>query len=317
VWRSAHESIVSVSAAGLVTAQAAGGPVLITAESGGQSAVAQITVRSAQPVSEAVGAMFAQLGATIASALLENQAALPRNPGLTAQIQAKIALLQRPSLATEIIDGRFYEETSAPSSNQRTLPIVSVFPLVALRNEARSATEHVARTFPQLEQFLAAPFPTGAISIRQGFVIGSSGGGGRLNMEDQTTYEARTPADRLPYHAIISHEVAHSYFGNESLTQFLELYAYNMIATGSPEIGDWIFTRTWVAQQPGNTGVHALLDIYQLIGPAAMANAYRAVRPLSPRYGVPLTAEMRQAFIDAAPASARQLVAAKIATITF
>ncbi|MBW3555136.1 MAG: hypothetical protein KY466_16635 [Gemmatimonadetes bacterium] len=48
-----------------------------------------------------------------------------------------------------------------------------------------------------------------------------------------------------------------------------------------------------------------------------MSAAFAAVYPLDTPYGKPLPAAARQAFIDAAPPELREIVAAKIATITF
>jgi hypothetical protein len=46
-----------------------------------------------------------------------------------------------------------------------------------------------------------------------------------------------------------------------------------------------------------------------------MASAFRAVLPLRPPYGQPLSAAARQAFVDAAPTAAKAQVAARVARI--
>lgn len=157
-------------------------------------------------------------------------------------------------------------------------------------------------------------------SAWQGFTLGARGGPGSISIEDQATYESVEPAPWrpyvLPYTAILTHELGHSFFRNEGLTQFLELYTYNLIETGSPHAGDWAFTRAHVPHAETNTQVHALLDIYMLIGEEAMSAAFAAAFPLGARYGEPLSPAVRQAFIDAAPPELREVVAAKIATIT-
>ena len=137
-------------------------------------------------------------------------------------------------------------------------------------------------------------------------------------MEDQSTYEARTGAGRwLPYEAILYRELSHSFIGNESLTQFLELYVYNVLQTNSQDLQVWMVTRNYVAWDPSNHGVYALLDVYQLIGPSAIASAYRKVYPLYPPYGQPLSAECKQAFIDQAPSALKAQVADKMAMVTY
>jgi hypothetical protein len=100
----------------------------------------------------------------------------------------------------------------------------------------------IASAVPIIEEFMAMPFPVGSVRVWYGFKIGNSGGGGVIYTEDRTTYETRTGPTRLPYDAILCHEASHSYVGNESLTQFLELYAYNVVRTGSADPMSWTFT---------------------------------------------------------------------------
>jgi len=152
--------------------------------------------------------------------------------------------------------------------------------------------------------------------IWYGLIMGNLGGGGTIQTEDRGTYEARTDDDRLPFDAILGHELSHTYIGHESLTQFLELYLYNLLSTGSPSVPSWVFVRGYQPWNDTNTGVHALLDVYQLLGRDAMAAAYGEIYPLRPPYGVPLSAEARQAFIDQAPAAVKQQVAGKMAMVT-
>lgn len=53
------------------------------------------------------------------------------------------------------------------------------------------------------------------------------------------------------------------------------------------------------------------------VSPEAMSGAFAAVYPLGARSGEPLSPAARQAFIDAAPPELREVIAGKIATITF
>jgi hypothetical protein len=61
--------------------------------------------------------------------------------------------------------------------------------------------------------------------------------------------------------------------------------------------------------------VHALLDIYGMIGVTGMSNAYKAIYPMRPGFNVSLSAAAQQAFVDHAPASLRTQVAAKAAMV--
>lgn len=263
--------------------------------------------------------MFQELQAHILYALNENQGNLPRNPNpqTAAQLNAKIALLQRPALAAEISNGRFFAEGSATSTDGRAIAIAALFPEERLRAEASEAIRLLERALGALETFIDRPLPASTIRMWYGFKVGSSGGGGQLFMEDRTSYESRTSDARSPYDAILAHELAHSYILNESLTQFLELYVYNTLRTGSTAIASWEVTRDYVPFAADNKDTAALLDVYQLIGPGAMSAAYRAVVPLRPPYGEPLSPAAQQVFVDAAPDAVKAQVAAKMARITF
>jgi len=253
----------------------------------------------------------------ITSALAENQENLPRNPNNAAQINAKIAMLQRPTLANEIYSGRLFAEGSVTSSNGRSLPVVAVFPLEQMRGEASDAVRAIERGLSALEGFMQTPYPTAQIRLWYGFKIGNSGGGGTLFMEDRTTYEARTPATRLPFDAILYHEVSHTYIGNESLNQFLEVYVYNVVQSGSRQVSSWSYLRGWTPMADPNKDLAAVLDVYQLIGHDVMSAAYAAVYPLRPPYGSALSASAIQVFVDRAPAAAKTQVSQKLGQVTF
>ena len=261
--------------------------------------------------------MFNALDAYIANALTRQRELLPLNPQHAAYINAKIALLSQPGLGAAISAGRWYEEGSVRSRDGRTLPIATLFPAAEMRAEAVAAVRELERSFAVLEAYLAVPFPDNDIWLWYGFSMGNRGGVGLLDMEDRTTYDARRSATQQPYDAILAHELAHSYIEHESLTQFLELYAYNVLRTGSPSIQTWLFTRGYTGAASSNTGVAALIDVYQLIGPDAMAGGYRAVLPLRPPYGSPLSDAAKQAFVQTLPESLRDQVLAKLSAVTF
>lgn len=261
--------------------------------------------------------MYQALPAHIASALAENQANLPANPQNAAQINAKIAMLRRPTLAAEMSDGRRYVEGGASSVDGHRIELAALFAEEWMRADAEASIRLLERALPVLERFTGTPFPGSTIRIWYGFKIGNSGGGGQLFMEDRTTYEGRTAPTRWPHDAILVHELAHSYISNESLTQFLEMYGYNSLLIGSSDIASWTFTRNYAAFAPDNKDSAALLDIYQLIGHDAMSRAYRAVIPLRPPYGEPLSAAARGVFVSEAPAAVAEQVAERIARITF
>ena len=261
--------------------------------------------------------MLEGLSQHISQALAQNQDNLPRNPQNRSQIEAKIAMLQSPSLAAAIINNRRWVELTVTSINGRTLPIVVVFPFENMRGEANDAARALEPVLPILERFYDVPFPSTAVRVWYGFVIGNTGGGGVINSEDRTTYESRTGPNRLPFDAILAHELGHSYVLNESLTQFLEMYAYNLVRAASTDPRTWIFTRTWIPNAATNQDSAAVLDVYQLIGHDATQRAYRAIYPLRPPYGSPLSSNVIQAFLSQVPADLQPAVSEKLARITF
>jgi hypothetical protein len=202
------------------------------------------------------------------------------------------------------------------SVNGRRIPIVALFPLESMRTDAAQAVDSIAEALPILEDFMKTPHPVNVIHIWYGFVVGSFGGGD-ISTEDRATYEARISGQgAMPFEAILDHELSHTYIKHESMDQFLELYAYNLVHTSSPDLQSWVFTRGYVAWRRSNEGIYALLDVYQLIGRNAMSNAYNVVYALRPPYGQPLSSECKQAFIDEAPEASKTQVADKMAKVT-
>ncbi|HST62300.1 MAG TPA: hypothetical protein VLK84_26590, partial [Longimicrobium sp.] len=240
----------------------------------------------------------------------------PLNPHSTTFMQAKIDLLRTPGLGGDILEQGRYAHESIVTRAGATVPLVAVFPVEGMRGEATEYMDLIQAGIPVLEEFFDLSFPAqNSVRLWYGFKTGMSGGGGTINVEDRTAYDARTQGRALPYESGIIHELGHSYMGSESLTQFLEVYGDNVLRTGSRDLSTWTFTRSWVPGKAENEGVHALLDVYQMIGPDAMAAAFRAVVPLRPPYGQPLTPAMQQVFVDAAPAAVKQQVAAKMARV--
>jgi hypothetical protein len=275
------------------------------------------TPNSGNPV---VDQMLSGLTVEIASALAANQQSLPNNPGAATQIQAKIALLQRPTLANEIITGGFYVTASAMSISGGTITIAAVFPTASMRSDASTGVQQLATALPILEQFMGGAFPFSTVRMWYGFVVGSSDnpGSGVINAEDQATYESRTPASRLPLEAILDHELSHNYIPHEGLNIFLEVYQFNVVHTNSTDPALWIYARTNVSPPPDSVASSdALLNVYRLIGRDAMARAYRTIYPLNPPYGQALSAACKQAFIDQAPPGVKAQVTALINDVVF
>ena len=75
--------------------------------------------------------------------------------------------------------------------------------------------------------------------------------------------------------------------------------------------------RDWTPGLSTNQNVAALLDVYQLLGHDTMARAYRAIRPLAPPYGSPLSPAVTQAFVGQVPPPQQSQVTEKLGKITF
>jgi hypothetical protein len=264
--------------------------------------------------------MYLRLDEHIAQSVVESEAMLPLNPRLRNHIQAKLTMLRQPDLAARISADRLYVEQLMTTRDGRSLPIVALFPQDTMREGARAAVERVSDAVSALEQFLQLPYPYNHLRLWYGFTMGSRASLGSVELEERgATDDVLTPgqAFRLPHDAIVGHEVAHSFFSNEALTQFLELYVFNVLETGSSDPSVWIFTRAYTPFAPGNSNVYALLDVYGLIGHDAMSAAYRAARPLGARYGEALPPAVRAAFVDQAPGPLKTTVEQLVATVTF
>jgi hypothetical protein len=263
-------------------------------------------------ISPTAVAMLGTMGEFLDSFRSGLQEAIRTNPQLAPYVEAKLALLRTPGIGGEILAGRRYVEDTLHSRSGAALTITAAFPAEPMRGEALQSVRAIQAGVPVLEDLIGEPFPASTVRLWYGFTIGAGGGGGLLFLEDRTTYEARTPETRFPFEAGILHELGHSYVGSEPLAQFLEVYGFNRMASGSADLRTWRYTRGYLPGSEANRGVHALLDVYALIGPEAMGRAYRAVLPLRPRYGEPLSAAARQLFVDAAPPELRAEVATRM-----
>ena len=304
-WTSNDPTVATISADGRAIGRLPG-EATILAESEGQSAQFDLTVIAPDPDDrqQRIDAMYAELAGRIEDAIAYNESLLPGSPLLYDVILALLELLHTPTLEEEIRAENRVEAAAVVSIDGRRLPIVSMFPRADSRENAIRANGYVQLALPLLEAFLQTPFTHDSISLWYGFYIGNRGGSGAVFTEDQATYETRrgpVVLGYLPFEAIIQHEIVLSYFGNEHLTQLIELYIYNRIHTNSLDVDSWIFTRDYVPFLESNAYTHGLLDIYQLIGHDAMARAFQALYLLKPPYGQPLSEEGKQAVVNEAP----------------
>jgi hypothetical protein len=266
-----------------------------------------------QDVSPAISSMLERLAAKIVFSYHENQQLRARNPSHAAFYDQKLAMLTTPGLIDQIFDHRRWVEGEAASVHGVT-PIGAVFPLESMRGECAHAVLVLEQSLPILAEFMGEPFPSTWLELWYGFTMGSGGGSGRINLTDRTTWAVANPGS-IPYEAIIAHEAAHSYMSNEALTQFLELYVYNTrLGLGTDPL-NWERTRGWSPTTPSPFGVNGVMDIYVVVGHDAMQRAYRAIAPLRPAYGRPLTDAVIAAFVAQVPEEHRAFVEERLRTI--
>jgi hypothetical protein len=206
---------------------------------------------------------------------------------------------------------------TVPSVSGKPIAMVAVYPDPALRAEAWYALQVARLSVQPLEDFVGTPLPSTVITVHYGFMMGSSGGGGGLIMEDKATYMGRWKQSMMPYDPIICHELAHAYFGHEGLNQFLEILVYNTLLGRNSAFADWAYVRDYAAWKGTKTGYAAMLDLYQLVGLTVMRSGYRAVYQLKPPYGQVLPENCKQAFVDQAPEALKAQVRAIVANITY
>lgn len=312
-WTSSNNQIASISNSGIVKGLKTGGPITITAISEGKSGMIQVMVILPAGVNQ----MFEMLPFYIKESVSYNQNLLERNPHLASQINTKNQMLQNPSLQSEIIEGYYYSADKVKSIDGRIIHLSSVFAMPGLRAESDQSIKSIKSALPIIENFMSTAYPFNEFYEWIGFRIGNSNSGNFIDMWEKESYDevASTLSNPFPYESVLLHEFSHGYIGNEGLNQFLHIYLYNMVHTNSPDINSWIYLQGYTAFQESNIWVHALLDIYQLIGHDNMSKAYKILYSLKPPYGSSLSNECQQVFIDLAPTSVKEQVAAKVAKI--
>jgi hypothetical protein len=181
-------------------------------------------------------------------------------------------------------------------------PIAAVFPLESMRVPCAGAISALEGYLPLLTDFFAQPFPTGRLEIWYGFKVGATGGGGSIYiLDEETSALVNTNASSTSYSATLAHEASHSYISNEALNQYVEVYLDNVVRGRGTDVLNWDVTRGWTPTTPSTFGVSAVLDIHLVVGFDVMRRAYRAIRPLQPAYGSPLSPAVIAAFVAEVP----------------
>ncbi len=262
-------------------------------------------------------AFFDRLGSYLPAKRQQLRDELPRNPGNATYFQQKIALLSDPGLLARMATGHNYVWATAARARGDSLQVLLGFPEESMRAEAAEVIQRVGEVLPHLETLVGRPFPYEVIQLVYGFGVGSSGGGGWVDLEDRGTYEARRRPGMVEFQPVIAHELGHSYIGHEGITQFIELYGHNRADGFTEDPTTWAETRGWAPGRASNTGVHAILDIATLIGPAAMSRIMRRLRALNPPYGASLSVAGQSIFVDESPAEHQSAVTALASRIGY
>ena len=232
------------------------------------------TPTSYNATQEAIDDVISKIESNISWFLSEMEDSLPRNPLNEAQMQEKINMLSEADLAENIVNQGLFVVDFVLSIDGRNMPIVAVFPRDYMRENATNEVYRTKLAIPILENFFDIPLQGNRIHIWYGFIVGNMVGGGSVYTEDRPTYESRFREGMMPYNLFLYLELGHNYIAHESLTQFLEVYLYNLINTESVNFEDWTIHRTPPENWPWIT---AILDIYQLIGRDAMSEAYKII----------------------------------------
>jgi hypothetical protein len=265
----------------------------------------------------ALNGITAQLKNSFANFLSCLKESRPKNPGMESLYDAKIAVLEDPELYNKIINNKWWLVDTAPSVGSRPIAFVAVYPNPSMRADAWYALQVAKLSLPLIEEFMGQPFTSTVITIHYGFMMGSSGGGGGLILEDKPTYVGRWKPPMFYYDPVICHELSHAFIGHEGLNQFLEIFLYNRLLGRTSAFGDWLYMRDYKTITGKKTGYAAVLDIYQLIGLEAMQKAYREVYKLKPPYGQVLPENCKQIFVNQAPEQLKSQVQAMVANITY
>jgi hypothetical protein len=265
-------------------------------------------------ISVMVRGMLQSVAIYIVAVYAEMQANRPRNPHLEVLHVQRLTMLADPTLIQQIFNGRRWAEGTA-STVRGVVPIAALFPAETMRGDCSAVVQRSSEYVPILVEFFDQAFSTNGLLVWCGFKIGASGGGGAIYVEDRATYEGRSTPTALHYDLGIAHELAHTFMGNEALTQFLEVYTYNVANGAGLDPLDWPARRGWAPDTPTTFGVTHVLDIYHRVGFDTMRRAFRAVWPLRPAYGQPLSAAVIAAFLAEVPEEHRDYVQAKLAAI--
>jgi hypothetical protein len=257
--------------------------------------------------------MLGRLAGKIVSSYHENQELRSRNLARAAFYDQKLAMLATPGLINQIFDDRRWVEGAALTVHGIT-PIGAVFPLESMRSECSDAVLVLEQSLPILVEFMGESFPGAWLELWYGFKMGGTGGNGQINIVDRTMSEAYD-GDSSRYEASLAHEAAHSYISNEALTQFLELYVDNVRRGLGTDPLNWANTRGWSPTTPSSFGVNGVMDIYFVVGLDPIRRAYRAIAPLRPAYGRPLTDAVIAAFVGELPEEHRAFAEERLRTI--
>lgn len=308
IWRSLLTALVAC-----VVAACSGAAV--TSPPTGSSGPPPFTTPPLPPgLSPLLESMLLGLGGYINSVQADLRANAPNNPGLSSYYQAKLAMLASPTLIQDMVNAQRWVEGQGATS-RGAVPIAAVFPLENMRVECTDTVRASERYLAILVDYFDEAFPTGALKVWYGFKIGMAGGGGAMYLEDRGTYDQRRSGSSTNFAQTLTHELAHSYIGNEALTQFLELHVYNTDLGLGPDPTTWVQTRGWTPTQSSSFGVTYVLDIAHRVGPDVMRRAFRAIRPLRPAYGQPVSAAVIAAFLAEVPAEHRAYVQERLGQI--
>jgi hypothetical protein len=195
--------------------------------------------------------------------------------------ERKKRILTDEYLFVSIIQNELFK-TYTYKGNYKEIPIVIIYPQIDMRNTVENISILLSQTIYRLEKIFGE-YPEPDLFILYGFSLDTNS---IIQLEDKETFDERNRelielnqgviGGIINWHQLLPHELSHSYFESEAITQFLEIYIINLITQNSSDTRDWKSGRNdWTFNDEGyieleNYGSPGLLKIYNLIGQEKM-----------------------------------------------
>ena len=191
--------------------------------------------------------------------------------------ERKLIILKDEELLSNIIHQELYLSYTY-QGNYDDIPIIIFYPSLDMKQNVDSVVYLINHIIYELENIFGK-YPDSDVLILYGFTLDTDS---LISMEDKMTFYERTSerhaieqdviGEVYNWYQLFAHELSHSYFASESLTQFLDVYLINIITFNSSDTREWDSGRNgWIFDNDGyidldDYGSPGLLKIYNIIG---------------------------------------------------